>query len=115
MSNIDSSAPLLTRLTTTSMPSTSNPSPILSASSKRAIWPLVLLLILVQLSSVLYTLPLNRVIELRLCQEHYEANDPSVIQPDGTIPEMLCKVKDVQRGLAWLQGSMETMSVVCGM
>ncbi|KAF7672286.1 hypothetical protein GT037_009796 [Alternaria burnsii] len=113
MSTIDSSAPLLTRLTTTSMPSTSNPSPILSASSKRTIWPLVLLLILVQLSSVLYTLPLNRVIELRLCQEHYEANDPSVIQPDGTIPEMLCKVKDVQRGLAWLQGSMETMSVVC--
>ena len=54
-------------------------------------------------------------IELRLCQEHYAANDPSVIQPDGTIPEMLCKVKDVQRGLAWLQGSMETMSVVCGM
>jgi hypothetical protein len=111
MSDIDSSAPLLTHLIaptrrTSSMPST---------SSKRAIWPLVLLLILVQLSSVLYTLPLNRVIELRLCQEHYGANDPSVIQPDGSIPEMLCKVKDVQRGLAWLQGSMETVSVVCGM
>jgi hypothetical protein len=86
-----------------------------STAHKRAIWPLVLLLLLVQLSSVLYTLPLNRVIELRLCQEHYEEHDVSVIQPDGSIPEMLCKVSDVQRRLAWLQGSMETMSVVCGM
>jgi len=55
------------------------------------------------------------VIELRLCQEHYQKYDVSVIQPDGSIPELLCKIKDVQRKLAWLQGSMETMSVVFGM
>ncbi|EUC47076.1 hypothetical protein COCMIDRAFT_91145 [Bipolaris oryzae ATCC 44560] len=80
---------------------------------KRAIWPLVLLLVLVHLSAVLYTLPLNRVIELRLCQAHYELHDPSAIQPDGSIPEKLCKIDDVQRRLAWLQGTMETTLVVC--
>lgn len=82
---------------------------------KRAIWPLVLLLVLVHLSAVLYTLPLNRVIELRLCQAHYELRDPLAIQPDGSIPEKLCKIDDVQRRLAWLQGTMETTLVVCGM
>ncbi|XP_014559253.1 hypothetical protein COCVIDRAFT_92226 [Bipolaris victoriae FI3] len=80
---------------------------------KRAIWPLVLLLVLVHLSAVLYTLPLNRVIELRLCQAHYELRDPLAIQPDGSIPEKLCKIDDVQRRLAWLQGTMETTLVVC--
>ncbi|KAF1939108.1 hypothetical protein EJ02DRAFT_446404 [Clathrospora elynae] len=84
-----------------------------STPSKRAIWPLVLLLVLVHLSVVLYTLPLNRVIELRLCQEHYSLHDPSVIQPDGSIPEKLCKIDDIQRRLAWLQGIMETILVVC--
>lgn len=80
----------------------------------RAIQPLVLLLILIHLSTVLYTLPLNRVIELRLCQEHYSVNDPSVIHPDGSVPEALCKINDVQQQLAWLQGIMETTAVVCG-
>jgi hypothetical protein len=84
-------------------------------SGKSAIRPLVLLLVLVHLSAVLYTLPLNRVIELRLCQEHYGTHDPSFIQPDGSIPEKLCKIDDVQRRLAWLQGIMETTLVVCGM
>jgi hypothetical protein len=86
-----------------------------SPSTKRAIYSVVFLLILVHLSAVLYTLPLNRVIELRLCQEHYELHDSSSIQPDGSIPEKLCKIDDVQRQLAWLQGVMETILVVCGM
>ncbi|KAF2791103.1 hypothetical protein K505DRAFT_364116 [Melanomma pulvis-pyrius CBS 109.77] len=61
----------------------------------------------------LYNLPLNRVIERRLCQEHYALFDPSVIGPDGSIPEKMCKIKDVQSQLAWLQGIMETTFVVC--
>jgi hypothetical protein len=78
------------------------------------IWPLLLLLVLVNLSNVLYTLPLNRVIEFRLCQEHYELHNPASILPDGTIPEKLCKIDEVQKKLAWLQGIMETTLVVCG-
>ncbi|KAF2691902.1 hypothetical protein K458DRAFT_411606 [Lentithecium fluviatile CBS 122367] len=68
---------------------------------------------MVQMAQALYTLPLNRVIELRLCEEHYARNDPSAIQRDGTIPEKLCKIDEVQRQLAWLQGIMETTLVVC--
>ena len=82
--------------------------------NKHSIRPLIALLILVHLSAVLYTLPVNRVIELRLCQEHYELHDPSVIPAYGVIPEKLCKIDEVQRRLAWLQGIMETTLVVCG-
>ncbi|KAF1933838.1 uncharacterized protein M421DRAFT_414893 [Didymella exigua CBS 183.55] len=79
----------------------------------RSIRPLIIFLILVHLSAVLYTLPLNRVVELRLCREHYELVDPSTIGVDGSIPEKLCKIDEVQRRLAWLQGIMETTLVVC--
>ncbi|EMD89662.1 hypothetical protein COCC4DRAFT_68476 [Bipolaris maydis ATCC 48331] len=101
------------RLLRTPSPPLRRASPSPSTVHKRAIWPLVLLLVLVHLSAVLYTLPLNRVIELRLCQAHYELRDPSAIRPDGSIPEKLCKIDDVQRRLAWLQGTMETTLVVC--
>lgn len=84
-------------------------------TNKHSIRPLIVLLILVHLSAVLYTLPLNRVIELRLCREYYELQDPSVIGGNGSIPEKLCKIDEVQRRLAWLQGIMETTLVVCGM
>ncbi len=86
-----------------------------STGNRRSIRPLVVLLVLVHLSAVLYTLPLNRVIELRLCQDHYEHRDPSLIPKHGLIPEKLCKIDEVQRQLAWLQGIMETTLVVCGM
>lgn len=94
-------------------PQTATTHPI--GKNKHAIRPLIVLLILVHLSAVLYTLPLNRVIELRLCREHYKLHDPSVIPTTGVIPEKLCKIDDVQRRLAWLQGIMETTLVVCGM
>jgi hypothetical protein len=82
--------------------------------ARSRLWPLIALLILVHLSTVLYTLPLNRIIEIRLCQEHYARHDHSSVLPDGSIPEKLCKVDEVQRQLAWLQGIMETTLVVCG-
>lgn len=93
-------------------PQTATTTPI--KKNKHAIRPLIVLLILVHLSAVLYTLLLNRVIELRLCREHYELHDPSVIPATGAIPEKLCKIDEVQRRLAWLQGVMETTLVVCG-
>jgi len=61
----------------------------------------------------LYNIPLNRVIERRLCDEHYAKHDPSVMGLDGSIPEKLCKIDEVQRQLAMLQGIMETTFVVC--
>jgi hypothetical protein len=94
--------PLLTRPIVPPSPPPMPPSHL----KKHRIWPLLALLILIHLSTVLYTLPLNRVIELRLCQEHYALNEP--------IPEKLCKIDQVQRQLAWLQGVMETTLVACG-
>jgi hypothetical protein len=103
MSNDDDSyKPLLT--STAALPSPRPMSP--PHPKKRRIWPLLTLLILIHLSTVLYTLPLNRVIELRLCQAHYTRHEP--------IPEKLCKIDEVQRKLAWLQGVMETTIVACG-
>lgn len=82
--------------------------------NNESIRPLIVLLILVHLSAVLYTLPLNRVIELRLCQDYYEHHDSALIPEYGSIPEKLCKIDGIQRQLAWLQGIMETTMVVCG-
>ena len=76
--------------------------------------PLLFLLILVNLAWSLYQLPLNRVIERRLCREHFLVHDPSLIGDDGHVPEQLCKVDAVQQGLGWIQGVMETTWVVGG-
>ena len=89
-------------------------SPISSGIKRPQIWPLLLLLILVHMALKLYDLPLNRVIEKRLCDEHYAQHDPSAVKRDGSIPEKLCKIDEVQQQLAWLQGIMETTYVVCG-
>jgi hypothetical protein len=69
------------------------------------------------MATTLYTLPLNRVIESRLCKEHYQAIAPPTaphLLPNSSIPEHLCKIDEIQKQLAWLQGTMETTLVVCG-
>ncbi len=105
--------PLLPSVMSAASP-TAAPDATAARKSKHSLRPLVVLLILVHLSSVLYTLPLNRVIELRLCQEHYKRHDPTLASYNGTIPEKLCKIDEIQRQLAWLQGVMETTMVVGG-
>ncbi|KAH8904656.1 hypothetical protein BR93DRAFT_882495 [Coniochaeta sp. PMI_546] len=60
----------------------------------------------------LYQLPLNRVIERRLCREYYAAQDPTVFDPYGEVSEDLCKIDVVQSELAWIQGAMETAWIV---
>lgn len=79
---------------------------------KSAIAALLTLLLLVNLAASLYQLPLNLVIERRLCVEHYRQHDPSQIAKDGSIEETLCKIDGVQMGLGWIQGTMDTIWVV---
>lgn len=81
---------------------------------RSAIAALLALLLLVNLAASLYQLPLNRVVERRLCQEYYSEHDPSVIGPDGNVKEELCKVDPVQQGLGWTQGTMDTLWVIGG-
>ncbi|KAK1494924.1 major facilitator superfamily transporter [Colletotrichum abscissum] len=80
--------------------------------ARSGIWALLALVLLVNLAASLYQLPLSRVIERRLCREHYAVTDPSVIDKDGNVAEGFCKVDDVQQGLAWIQGTMETAWIV---
>ncbi len=75
---------------------------------------LLALMLLVNLAASLYQLPLNRVVERRLCREYYARQSPEAVPPDGSIDERLCKVDEVQQGLAWIQGVMETAWVVGG-
>ncbi|KAK3937026.1 major facilitator superfamily domain-containing protein [Diplogelasinospora grovesii] len=87
-------------------------SPPKAPPPKTVIRALLGLLVLVNLSWSLYQLPLNRVIERRLCAEYYLSHDPRVIGGDGSVPEELCKVDEIQQGLGKLQGGMETAWIV---
>ncbi|KAI1412741.1 major facilitator superfamily transporter [Hypoxylon sp. FL1857] len=80
--------------------------------SKLAILALLALILLTGLSASLYQLPLNRVIERRLCREYYRTHDPSAIYSDGNIDEKLCKLDAIQKSLAWYVGIMETLWIV---
>lgn len=75
----------------------------------------LLSVLLVNLAASLYQLPLNRVVERRLCLEFYNQHDPSKIRPDGSIEESLCKaVNSVQQGLGRIQGAMDTIWIIGG-
>ncbi|KAI1630831.1 major facilitator superfamily domain-containing protein [Biscogniauxia mediterranea] len=79
-----------------------------SASRRLAIAPVLVLLLLVNLATgSLFQLPLTRLVEQSLCREYYGTRDPS-IDPSKGISEELCKVDEVQKGLAWIIGVMET-------
>jgi hypothetical protein len=84
-------------------------------SSLRTIWTLLILLALQNMAVKLMNLPLNRVIELRYCQQYYFRHDPTQIGPGGSIAERLCKLDSIQQKLAWMQGMIETFHIVCGM
>ncbi|KAJ0117284.1 hypothetical protein J7T55_003695 [Diaporthe amygdali] len=79
---------------------------------RSAIAALLGLLLLVNLAASLYQLPLNRVVERRLCQEYYSYHDPSIIGPGGDIEETFCKADPVQAGLGRIQGFMDTAWIV---
>ncbi|RDL36297.1 Major facilitator superfamily, general substrate transporter [Venustampulla echinocandica] len=41
-------------------------------------------------------------IEQALCRAFYTSNDPSVVRPDGSVPEDMCKTEDLQSQVAFL-------------
>lgn len=71
--------------------------------------------LLVNLAMSVYQLPLNRVIERRLCNEYYSDKDSSgASRSDGDIDEHLCKIDHVQKQLGSLQGVMDTIWIMGG-
>ncbi|KAI0516893.1 major facilitator superfamily domain-containing protein [Xylaria bambusicola] len=73
-------------------------------SRRYAIWLVLFLLLLVNLTNGISNIPLNRLLERRLCRAYYDA--------DHDVDEQLCKVDSVQQDLAWIMGSFETLWVV---
>ncbi|KAF2965736.1 hypothetical protein GQX73_g7836 [Xylaria multiplex] len=72
--------------------------------SRYAIWPVLFLLLLVNLTSGISNIPLNRLLERRLCRAYYDSGQD--------VDEQLCKVDSVQQDLAWIMGSFETLWIV---
>jgi hypothetical protein len=88
------------------------------AKCNKTQWAFRALVVLVACQGIavrIMSLPLNRVIESRYCFDYFLDHDPSVIGPGGEIAEELCKIDLVQEQLAWLQGSIETLHILCGM
>ncbi|GAW13435.1 hypothetical protein ANO14919_028210 [Xylariales sp. No.14919] len=89
---------------------TSNDSRIMMPSrdrqhpSRYAIWPVLFLLLLVNLTNGISNIPLNRLLERRLCRAYYDS--------DHDVDEQLCKVDSVQQDLAWIMGFFETLWIV---
>jgi hypothetical protein len=89
--------------------------PARTVMAKKSIAALLGLLLLVNLSSSIYQIPLNRVIERRLCNDYYAIHDPTAFEPDGSVKEEKCKIDSIQQDLAWILGAMETAWIVGGM
>ncbi|TLD03261.1 uncharacterized protein PgNI_12472 [Pyricularia grisea] len=82
----------------------------------RAVTPLLVLVLLVNLSASLYQLPLNRVIERRICRDFFrnlvDDGSDAVFLPDGQVREQLCKVSEVQQDLARVQRGMDLAWII---
>ncbi|TGJ78963.1 hypothetical protein E0Z10_g9802 [Xylaria hypoxylon] len=57
-----------------------------------------------EIGEYLYTAPRVRLFESVSCTRYYLGHDPSVVRPDGSVPESLCKVNPVQDEVASVLG-----------
>ncbi|KAI0096768.1 major facilitator superfamily domain-containing protein [Nemania sp. FL0031] len=76
----------------------------LTQPSRYAIWLVLFLLLLVNLTNGISNIPLNRLLERRLCRTYYDS--------DRDVDEKLCKVDSIQQDLAWIMGAFETLWIV---
>lgn len=77
------------------------------SSHRGGIGAVLVTLVLVNLAMNVYQLPLNRVIERRLCNDYYGHDG-------GDVDEHLCKIDHVQKELGSLQGIMDTIWIMGG-
>ncbi|KAI0805581.1 major facilitator superfamily domain-containing protein [Xylaria sp. FL0064] len=64
----------------------------------------VVIAIISEIGEYLYSAPRVRLFESVSCKRYYLRHDPSVIRPDGSVPEYLCKVDPVQDEVATVLG-----------
>ncbi|KAI0508435.1 major facilitator superfamily domain-containing protein [Xylaria bambusicola] len=86
-------------------PSTGNAvkPPLAPTHQTRCTWPWIYVVlfgiaiaIVAEIGEYLFIAPRVRLFESVSCTRYYLEHDPSVIQPDGSVPEYLCKVNRVQ-------------------
>ncbi|KAI1421270.1 major facilitator superfamily domain-containing protein [Xylaria sp. FL1777] len=77
----------------------------------RCTWPwiyvvlgCIVIAIVSEIGEYLYAAPRVRLFESVSCTRYYLEHDPSVIRPDGSVPEALCKVNPVQDEVASILG-----------
>ncbi|KAK2606486.1 hypothetical protein N8I77_005229 [Diaporthe amygdali] len=70
----------------------------------RTFYSCLLLLFLVDAPMFMGEGPRIQMLEMGLCREYYQTRDPGVIGPGGSVPERLCKLRDIQSPLARLRG-----------
>ncbi|KAI0391243.1 major facilitator superfamily domain-containing protein [Xylariaceae sp. FL0594] len=77
----------------------------------RCTWPWIYVVlaciavaITAEIGEYLYTAPRVRLFESVSCTRYYLEHDPSVVGPDGSVPESLCKINPVQNEVASVLG-----------
>lgn len=70
------------------------------------------LVAIIDMGAFLAEAPRTRVYESNICLGYYQEFNPSVIGADGTIPEKLCKVDEVQQKMAMIFGWQEMFDAI---
>ena len=85
--------------------------PIVSARRTSCSWPWIYVVLLgIGLAVVsdigedLYAAPRIRLFESVACTRYYELNDPSLVDPNASVPERFCKIDPVQSEVASVLG-----------
>ncbi|KAG4295310.1 hypothetical protein FPRO06_01894 [Fusarium proliferatum] len=74
-----------------------------------------LFILLVDVPNFLSEVPKLRMLELGLCRDYYAATDPSAIGRDGSVPEHLCKLHEIQSALAKMRGILGMIEGIPGL
>jgi MFS family permease len=74
----------------------------------------LLLVAIIDVGAYLGEPPKTRIYETNICLSYCRTHDASVIGPDGTIPEKLCKIDAVQQKLAMIFGWQDTFDAIPG-
>jgi len=117
--SFEEGAPLLVDPESTT-PRPSSPAPLAKKEQQSKPWVLLVVLVylfiaIVDVGAFLAEPPKTRIFEATLCLRYYEENDPSKIGSDGSVPEGLCKVDEVQQKLAMIFGWQDMFDAIPGL
>jgi hypothetical protein len=96
------------------------PLPAPRPEKKKKPWVLLVCLVfafvtIVDVGAFLAEPPKTRVFEANICLRYYQEHDPSQIGADGSVPEALCKIDEVQQKLAMIFGWQDTFDAIPGL